>query len=129
MKRRGNNNIKISKGSYEKLSDLRRAQVSDAVLSKTAVGSPNLSASVAHSPLYKKSSITNPMGPLGQTSSVDRMMPDVYSPLFQLSNLNLPRDRVTMNSWNRIFYDTHPIVRNAINLHASYPISKINITI
>jgi hypothetical protein len=54
--------------------------------------------------------------------------PEVYSPLFQLANLNLPRDRVTMNAWNRIFYDTHPLVRNAINLHASYPISKINIT-
>tara|TARA_Y100000034_G_scaffold136256_1_gene211829 strand:+ start:114 stop:1499 length:1386 start_codon:yes stop_codon:yes gene_type:complete len=33
-----------------------------------------------------------------------------------------------MNAWNRVFYDTHPMVRNAINLHASYPISKINIT-
>jgi hypothetical protein len=33
-----------------------------------------------------------------------------------------------MNAWNRIFYDTHPIVRNAINLHASFPISKINIS-
>jgi hypothetical protein len=56
------------------------------------------------------------------------MAPEIYSPLFQISNLDLPRDRITMNAWNRIFYDTHPIVRNAINLHASFPISKINIT-
>ena len=33
-----------------------------------------------------------------------------------------------MNAWNRIYYDTHPLVRNAINLHASFPISKINIS-
>lgn len=56
-----------------------------------------------------------------------RMAPEVYSPLFQIANLQLPRDRITMNAWNRNFYDTHPLVHNCINLHATYPISKINI--
>lgn len=58
---------------------------------------------------------------------VDRAIPEIYSPLFQVANLNLPRDRMTMNAWNRNFFDTHPIVRNAITLHATYPISKINV--
>lgn len=56
-----------------------------------------------------------------------RQAPEVYSPLFQIANLQLPRDRITMNAWNRNFYDTHPLVHNCINLHATYPISKINI--
>ena len=56
-----------------------------------------------------------------------RQAPEIYSPLFQIANLQLPRDRITMNAWNRNFYDTHPIVHNLINLHATYPINKINI--
>lgn len=56
-----------------------------------------------------------------------RQAPEIYSPLFQIANLQLPRDRITMNAWNRNFYDTHPIVHNLINLHSTYPINKINI--
>jgi hypothetical protein len=53
--------------------------------------------------------------------------PEIYSPLFVMANLQLPRDRITMNAWNRNFYNTHPLVRNCMNLHATYPISKIHI--
>lgn len=53
--------------------------------------------------------------------------PEVYSPLWLTSNVNLPRDRVTMNAWCRSFYALNPIVQNAINLHSTYPISKLNI--
>ena len=117
----------ITKGAASTLSNVRRAQINQAV-SDSQFSGDSLTA-IAHSPNFQKSaSISSPMGPLSTSIGVDRLMPDVYSPLFQLSNLNLPRDRVTMNAWNRIFYDTHPVVRNAINLHASFPISKINIT-
>ncbi|KKN39481.1 hypothetical protein LCGC14_0742860, partial [marine sediment metagenome] len=64
---------------------------------------------------------------MGATGSTVRQAPEVYSPLFQIANLQLPRDRITMNAWNRNFYDTHPLVHNCINLHATYPISKLNI--
>jgi hypothetical protein len=57
-----------------------------------------------------------------------RTIPRVYSPLFELSNLQLPRDRRTLNAWCRHFYSTHPLVRNCINLHATFPISKFEIT-
>jgi len=63
---------------------------------------------------------------VGEGNTV-RQAPEVYSPLFQIANLQLPRDRITMNAWNRNFYDTHPLVHNCINLHATYPINKINI--
>ena len=117
----------ISKDAASTLSDVRRAQINQSVSNASAAKEP-LTA-IAHSASFQKNgSISSPMGPMSTSIGVDRLMPDVYSPLFQLSNLNLPRDRVTMNAWNRIFYDTHPIVRNAINLHASFPISKINIT-
>ena len=125
----------ITKEASNTLSEIRRAQITSFANSQTdAASEKRIHASVAHSPSFlkdsiqKKASIASPM-PGPQTGyGTDRMAPEVYSPLFQLANLNLPRDRITMNAWNRVFYDTHPIVRNAINLHSSYPISKINIT-
>ena len=62
------------------------------------------------------------------TTSV-RTMPRVYSPLFELSNLQLPRDRRTLNAWCRHFYGTHPIVRNCMNLHATFPISRFQFAV
>ncbi len=56
-----------------------------------------------------------------------KQTPEVYSPLWLNSNLNLPRDRATINAWCRSFYALNPFVHNAINLHSTYPISKMNI--
>jgi hypothetical protein len=127
----------IKKIAADKLSDVRRAQISEAtnrIMDKEL--DQKFYGAIAHSPGFKKqastivkgASIASPMPGPTSTGFSERMSPEIYSPLFQIANLNLPRDRVTMNAWNRVFYDTHPIVRNAINLHASYPISKINIT-
>src|SRR3989304_294245 len=56
-----------------------------------------------------------------------RQTPEVYSPLWLNSNLNLPRDRATINAWSRSFFALNPIVHNAITLHSTYPIAKLNI--
>lgn len=56
-----------------------------------------------------------------------RQVPEVYSPLWLNSNLNLPRDRATINAWSRSFFALNPIVHNAITLHSTYPIAKLNI--
>jgi hypothetical protein len=56
-----------------------------------------------------------------------KQIPEVYSPLWLSSNLNLPRDRATINAWCRAFYALNPFVHNAINLHSTYPISKLSI--
>lgn len=61
-------------------------------------------------------------------SDVARQGPEIYSPLWLTSNTHLPRDRGTMNAWCRAFFALHPIVNNAVSLHATYPISKLNIT-
>lgn len=92
---------------------------------------------VAHSPSYKKAMLMQKYAATIGTSgggaavshgaAVERLAPEVYSPLFTMANLNLPRDRITINAWCRNFFDLHPIVRNAITLHATYPISKLNI--
>ena len=93
-------------------------------------------AAIAHSPSYKKSEIMKEAAAISAAGggsgtsggySVERLAPEVYSPLFTMANLNLPRDRITINAWCRNFFDLHPIVRNAITLHATYPISKFNI--
>jgi hypothetical protein len=54
--------------------------------------------------------------------------PEVYSPLWLNSNLSLPRDRATINAWCRSFYALNPFVHNAIGLHSTYPLAKLNIT-
>lgn len=57
-----------------------------------------------------------------------KQSPDVYSPLWLNSNISIPRDKATINAWCRAFYALNPFVHNAINLHSTYPISKLNIT-
>lgn len=73
---------------------------------------------------FDGSAINSFRGGVGNTTT---QQPEVYSPLWLTSNLNLPRDRATMNAWCRSFYALNPIVQNAINLHSTYPISKLNI--
>lgn len=131
---RGNTPFNQAAGGIKKVSHYRRAQILEVhdQENNPSGKSRELLTDVVHSPTYSTKLRKNASAGMAvlptTTYNVDRMGPETYSPLFQLSNLNLPRDRVTMNAWNRVFYDTHPIVRNAINLHASYPISKINIT-
>jgi hypothetical protein len=91
--------------------------------------------SKASKPLYKQADGTSPMsGASSATSSgwrgsndSGRQIPEVYSPLWLNSNLNLPRDRATINAWSRSFFALNPIVHNAITLHSTYPIAKLNI--
>jgi hypothetical protein len=66
-------------------------------------------------------------GGFGGAGDTVKQTPEVYSPLWLNSNLNLPRDRATINAWCRSFYALNPFVHNAINLHSTYPISKLNI--
>lgn len=61
------------------------------------------------------------------SNDTTRQMPEVYSPLWLNSNLNLPRDRATINAWSRSFFALNPVVHNAITLHSTYPIAKLNI--
>lgn len=57
-----------------------------------------------------------------------RQGPEVYSPLWLTSNTHIPRDRGTTNSWCRAYFALNPIVNNALSLHSTYPISKLNIS-
>lgn len=89
---------------------------------------PNLGLAAQITPRVKTASVAaSSQGRITNSSNTTHMGPDIYSPFFLTQNIMLPRDRQTMNAWNRAFYDTNPYVRNAINLHATYPISKLNI--
>jgi len=143
----------FSAAALKRLSEIRKGQIQDVVQKKTnagreesvnhgVIGIPSnpkrrmeadIKRAIDTTPSLRKladSGVAGDFG-IGHISSggrgVDRAIPEIYSPLFQVANLNLPRDRMTMNAWNRNFFDTHPIVRNAITLHATYPISKINV--
>jgi intein/homing endonuclease len=71
--------------------------------SRAAIGA------VAHSESYIKREATKiikqatTVGSVGSGTSagsnVERLAPEVYSPLFTMANLNLPRDRITVNAW------------------------------
>lgn len=90
-----------------------------------------IEAAKAASQLNKTAGVSGGVGSVGAGttagSTVERLAPEVYSPLYTMANLNLPRDRITINAWARNFFQLHPIVRNAITLHATYPISKLNL--
>ncbi len=84
--------------------------------------------------LYKMATAATPTGNAMSSGSgwrgannSGRQIPEVYSPLWLNSNLNLPRDRPTINAWARSFFALNPIVHNAITLHSTYPIAKLNI--
>lgn len=79
--------------------------------------------------LRKNATTTSGSGANWRGGSGDtlRQGPEAYSPLWLNSNLNLPRDKNTINAWCRAFYALNPIVHNAINLHSTYPIAKLNI--
>src|ERR1019366_1277176 len=66
-------------------------------------------------------------GSISGTENTVRQASEIYSPLWLGSNMNLPRDRATINSWCRAFFALQPFVQNAINLHSTYPISKLTI--
>lgn len=89
-------------------------------LSKKAQTSPVSSTSSS------SSSSSSSSGWRGSHDTV-RQMGEMYSPLWLNSNLSLPRERATINAWSRSFFALNPIVHNAITLHSTYPIAKLNI--
>jgi hypothetical protein len=61
------------------------------------------------------------------TEVVDRMAPRPFSPFYEETNLNLPRNRPEINAWCRHYYNTDPWVGNAIDLHSTYPLSSFGV--
>jgi len=83
-------------------------------------GSPRVQQGVA------QSKGLNPR--LGAAStSVIRTQPKIYSPIYNMSNLNFPRDLRTVNAWCRNYYATNPYIRSGVNLHAAYTTSKFKL--
>lgn len=52
--------------------------------------------------------------------------PTFYHPLFQTTNMMLPRDRRERNEWCRHFYRTEPIIATSLDLHTEFPISDFD---
>ncbi len=89
----------------------------------------NVSASntgIKKKAVFSSGSSSSGGGWRGSTSTLQQQS-ELYSPLLLHSNLNLPRDRGTINAWCRAFFALNPYVHNAISLHAAYPISKMTI--
>lgn len=79
------------------------------------------------SAMSKKGQMASGGGGYRGTNASDKQAPDIYSPLWLTSNLSLPRDRATINAWCRSYFALNGLVQNSINLHSTYPISKLNI--
>jgi len=99
-------------------------------LNKMALNSPTSASNVVSSVGFKKNAqVVSSVGGMFRGIHGDsvKQTPEVYSPLWLNSNLNLPRDRATINAWCRSFFALNPFVHNAISLHSTYPISKLSI--
>lgn len=95
----------------------------------SAAGNVIASAHQAPSIMSKFAQVVSPVGGMFRGIHGDsvKQTPEVYSPLWLNSNLNLPRDRATINAWCRSFFALNPFVHNAVSLHSTYPISKLSI--
>ena len=121
-------------GQVQSLQDSQRTRRSGR--SNVAVGATSAQRNVKRTAVLNRTTDLQSQGRGGNgqmirmagTPQVVRAIPKVYSPLYEMSNLQLPRDQKTLNAWNRHFYETNPLVRNAVNLHATYPISKFQLT-
>jgi hypothetical protein len=93
----------------------------------------NSIVTAAHGAMYKRAQVIGASDTVGlgfgggRGGDTSKQIPQIYSPLWLTSNLNLPRDRSTINAWCRAFYALNPYVHNAINFHSTYPISKLSI--
>lgn len=137
----GRSNIpQVSSLMSKSVSDIRRQAISGEVeqgLFRDGSGPTNREALSTHNGLVTSSVGVSKFAQVvssggggnyrGGNGDVVKQAPEVYSPLWLNSNLNLPRDRATINAWCRSFYALNPFVHNAINLHSTYPISKLNI--
>lgn len=122
--------MKIKQGSltelgYAGLSDYRKSQLKD---SEYHVPSVPSAGNVISSSRVKTASIDASVGG-GYRGAGDTVAqsPYAYSPLTLMSNMDLPRDRASVNAWCRAYMALNPVVQNAIMLHSTYPISKLNI--
>lgn len=134
-----NENIpKISSSMIKGMSDYRKQTLNDEVRQglfrdgsgpSIYEGGLTANAAVTSSVGFNKSAqiASSGAGYRGGTGDVVKQSPGIYTPLWLDSNMNLPRDRATINAWCRSFYALNPFVHNAINLHSTYPISKLNI--
>lgn len=84
-------------------------------------------ASYVTAAITKKAQVASSGGSYKGTNDAPKQLPDQYSPLWLMSNMSLPRDKTTINAWSRAFFALNPYVHNAISLHSTYPISKMNI--
>ena len=93
----------------------------------TSAGLVSASSRQAPSSIERFAQSMGGPGLFGGRGNTVKQAPEVYSPLWLNSNLNLPRDRATINAWCRSFFALNPFVHNAISLHSTYPISKMSI--
>lgn len=117
----------LSQNSTSKLSQTRQEYLKE-IGQRSVEGRRELDLGlVSKFGITKRASVASNTSLKSGTSGTSHIAPDAYSPLFLAQNAFLPRDRTIANAWNRAHYETNPIVRNAINLHATYPISKLSI--
>ncbi len=64
---------------------------------------------------------------VANTSLVNRIAPRPFSPFYEESNLNLPRERPEANEWCRHYYNSDPLIGNALDLHSTYPLSSFGV--
>lgn len=89
---------------------------------------------VGGSPIKSFGAIPGPRnvrtGAMGMPTGGDVQMlePQIRNPLLSASNFQLPQTSLELNQWIRYFDRFHPTVGNAIDMHATVPFSKFDLT-
>jgi len=123
------NGPSISPATIKGLTDYRRAELESSLNDgyfKNSKGDSVVAGSgrsFVKTAQIASSGMTNFSG----SNNTYQMTPELYTPLMLNMNLNMPRERATVNSWIRTHFTFNPYVQNAIDLHRLYPISKLNI--
>lgn len=91
---------------------------------------PQAAGKMVRTSIIEKNSLPNRIQNRMTKASLGRNIsmspPTFYHPLFQSTNMMLPRDRRERNEWCRHFYRTEPIIATALDLHTEFPISDFS---
>jgi hypothetical protein len=117
----------ITSNLNEEFNKMKKVGTTNATINRNPAG-----VTMGRSAIIDKSSLSTKtqkkMRKMANAQGVDVKMTSgsFYHPLFQTTNMMLPRDRRERNEWCRHFYRTEPIVATALDMHTEYPISDFN---
>ncbi|MFW6015121.1 MAG: hypothetical protein ACOCRK_01635, partial [bacterium] len=110
--------------------EFKKAQAENQMKINRRFANHGNNGSMMKSAVIEKNSLPNnvqrKMTKAATAGNISMGNPSFYHPLFQSTNMMLPRDRRERNEWCRHFYRVEPIIATSLDLHTEFPISEFN---